>query len=577
MNVVGSLKQLKRASVLILFLVSSLASAQQALTDEQLAQAKQAAERASVDVGQYVQRADNLTDRAQKTAISTDLVPAFGQNLFESGIETSRQSGVNPSYSIAPGDKISVQLWGAVSFAEVLTVDGQGNIFIPDIGPVKVSEINASELNKTVTDRITAIYTSNVNIYVNLLTSTPVGVFVAGPVTRPGQYAGLSSDSILHYLKRAGGIDTERGSFRHITVMRNGKAVQQYDLYTFLRDGVLPAFSFRDQDVILVAQQGHVVTVEGAARNPFRFELSEDASQGSDLIDFANPMAKVSHVAVTGTRASGPISVYMPIDAFSAFDIADGDTVLFNDDLRPQVLSVQVSGSYIGPSYYAVQNDARLHDILAYIEVDPEQANIDAIYIKRESVAERQAELLEESLQRLERSIFTAPASSNGEAQIRGQEAQLVAQFIARARRIEPIGKVVVASNGNVANIRLEQGDEIVIPAKTDLVQVAGEVLMPQAVVFNNNATVSDYIAWAGGFTERANDERIAIVHPNGLLTFVDSDQSGYWYGSSDSIDIQAGDQILVLPAVDNKLMQSVKDITQIIYQIAVAANVAID
>jgi hypothetical protein len=33
----------------------------------------------------------------------------------------------------------------------------------------------------------------------------------------------------------------------------------------------------------------------------------------------------------------------------------------------------------------------------------------------------------------------------------------------------------------------------------------------------------------------------------------------------------------MVLPKVDSKTMQSVKDITQIIYQIAVAANVAIN
>ncbi|MCT8985722.1 hypothetical protein [Shewanella phaeophyticola] len=38
---------------------------------------------------------------------------------------------------------------------------------------------------------------------------------------------------------------------------------------------------------------------------------------------------------------------------------------------------------------------------------------------------------------------------------------------------------------------------------------------------------------------------------------------------------LRAGDQILVLPKVDAKIMQSIKDVTQIIYQIAIAANVA--
>ncbi|MGL4220092.1 MAG: SLBB domain-containing protein, partial [Shewanella sp.] len=130
---------------------------------------------------------------------------------------------------------------------------------------------------------------------------------------------------------------------------------------------------------------------------------------------------------------------------------------------------------------------------------------------------------------------------------------------------IQPLGKVVVADKGIIANIQLEQGDQIVIPNRTDLIQVGGEVLMPQAVVYNTNATLDDYVAWAGGFTERANDQRIAVVHANGLVEFKDK-------GS-----VQPGDQILVLPKVDSKTMQSVKDITQIIYQIAVAANVAIN
>lgn len=161
--------------------------------------------------------------------------------------------------------------------------------------------------------------------------------------------------------------------------------------------------------------------------------------------------------------------------------------------------------------------------------------------------------------------MFTAPASSDGEARIRAQEAQMVMQFVDRARKVQPLGKVVVSDSGKVANILLEQGDKVVIPIKTDLISISGEVLMPQAVVFNSNATIQDYVAWAGGFTERADDDRIAVVRANGLVEF------GHDY------TIKPGDQILVLPKVDAKTMQAVKDITQIIYQIAVAANVAIN
>jgi protein involved in polysaccharide export with SLBB domain len=565
----------------LLMCMSAFTIAQQSVTQAQLQQARDAGASDDVDLSQYIQSGGNSTGRNKPINMPSssgpmpagdeDLPPPYGANLFQGGFETERSDGLNSSYLVAPGDKISIQMWGTVNRADVMTVDNQGNIFIPDVGPVKVKDVPANRINGVVTQSIKSIYINNVSIYVNLLTSTPVSVFVAGPVLRPGQYAGLASDSVLFYLKRAGGIDPYRGSYRNIKVLRNQQVVLDYDLYDFLKEGKLAGFSFKDEDVILVKEQGAMVTVEGAARYPFRFELLQEKASGDDLIYYSRPLEKTSHVAITGNRNTGPISVYLPIDKFDEFKMVDGDVVLFNDDLRPQVLSIQVSGSYLGPSFYTVDTNTRLLDILSHIEVDPNQANYGAIYIKRESVVQQQKMLIDESLNRLERSIFTAPASSDGEARIRAQEAQLVSQFVARARLIEPLGKVILSENGKVANIRLEQGDEIVIPAQTDLIQVSGEVLMPQAIVYNPNATIRDYVAWAGGFSERANDERIAIVRANGLTVFIDSQSS--WLTDDNKHSLQAGDQILVLPKIDTKLLQAVKDITQVVYQIAIAAN----
>jgi len=567
---------------LVLVFMASMTTAQQSVTEEQLRQAQEAGASDRIDMSQYIQSSGNSTGRNQRINVPSSsgplpageegMPPPYGANLFKGGFESERSDGLNSSYLVAPGDKISIQMWGTVNRAEVLTVDNQGNIFVTDVGPVKVKDVPATRINAVVTQSIKTIYTNNVSIYVNLLTSTPVSVFVSGPVLRPGQYAGLASDSVLFYLKRAGGIDPYRGSYRSIKVLRDQEIVLDYDLYDFLKEGLLPAFSFKDKDVILVQEQGAMITVEGSARYPFRFELVKGETSGNDLTYYSRPLEKTSHVAITGNRNTGPISVYLPIDQFDIFNMIDGDVVLFNDDLRPQVISVQISGSYLGPSFYTVDKNTRLLDILSHVEVNPNQANYGAIYIKRESVVEQQKILIDESLNRLERSIFTAPATSDGEARIRAQEAQLVSQFVARARQIEPLGKVIVSENGNVANIRLEQGDEIIIPAHTDLIQVSGEVLMPKAIVYNPNATISDYVAWAGGFSERANEERIAVVRANGLTVFFDSPD--FWLTDENAQKLQAGDQILVLPKIDTKILQAVKDITQVVYQIAIAANV---
>ncbi|MGJ8581281.1 MAG: polysaccharide biosynthesis/export family protein [Psychromonas sp.] len=500
-----------------------------------------------------------------------DNPPPYGANLFAGGYETERVDGLNENYLIAAGDQINIWIWGAVSYSSVVTVDNQGNIFIPNIGPINVLDVPASDVNQLVQSKIKAIYTNNVEVYVNLLTATPVSVYLSGAIIRPGQYAGMASDSVLYYLKRAGGIDSERGSYRSIQIIRDNKILQEVDLYDFVQTGQLPTITFKDKDVILVKPQKSAVNVSGGVKNPFRFELKKKQTKGSELAQYAKPLVKISHVGIFGNRDSGPFSVYLTYQDFLNYTLQDGDSLVFNDDNHAQVIDVQVSGSYLGPSYFAVKKSTHLHDVLNAIPIVPSLTDNQSIYILRKSVAERQKQILDDSLDRLERSVFTAPAASDGEASIRAKEAELVMQFVEKARQVKPLGKVIVSDNGVTANILLEKGDQIVIPHYTDLINVGGEVLVPQAIVYNPNATLDDYVAWAGGFTDRADDDRVSIVRANGMVVFAKDDKE------AKSIKINRGDQVLVLPKVDTKIIQSVKDITQIVYQIAVAANVAID
>jgi hypothetical protein len=87
---------------------------------------------------------------------------------------------------------------------------------------------------------------------------------------------------------------------------------------------------------------------------------------------------------------------------------------------------------------------------------------------------------------------------------------------------------------------------------------------MPKALVFNGQKDVDDYVDNAGGFSTRADTRHILVVKPNGEV-----------FRSGDT-DVAAGDQILVLPLIDTKNMQVAKDITQILYQIAIATSVVL-
>ena len=502
--------------------------------------------------------------------------PPFAANLFLGGFESERTTGLNDNYLVAPGDKISIWLWGAINYSDVSTVDNQGNIFIPNIGPIRVANTRAGSVNQTVSSKIRQVYTNDVNVYVNLLTSTPVAVYVSGPILRPGQYAGLASDSVLYYLKRAGGIDFQRGSFRKIDVIRDNEVIATADLYAFFRNGKLPKISFKDGDTILVRPIGNTIVVETGARNSFTFEFSDEELTGEVVNYFARPGEFASHASVAGVRDNKQFARYLSLTDFESLPLKAGDTVEYVADNEAQIYRINVAGAFSGASQLMVDKGTRLLDVLDHIEADTTLSDTQNIYLLRESVAIKQREIIEQGLERLERSMYTAPISSTGEGAIRAQEAQLVADFIARARQVEPQGRVVVSENGDTANILLEPNDTIVIPEITDLIHIGGEVLLPQSVVFNPDADTEDYIAWAGGFTERAEDERILIVRKNGNVAFANID-NGILTANGSGAKLLPGDQIIVLPAIDTKVLQAVKDITQIVYQIAIAANVATD
>ena len=490
------------------------------------------------------------------------LPPPYGANLFDGKANMGGSTGVNPTYLIVIGDRIQIKIWGALQADQTVVVDPKGNIFIPEVGPVQVAGVPSSELQVVVTNAVKQVYFDNVEVYASLLSVNNITIFVTGAVRHPGQYSGLSNDSPLSFLQKAGGVDATRGSYRKINIVRDNSIVETVDLYAFLEGGYLPAHRFQDGDTIVVNPQGETVSVQGVTRSPFQFEFLNNPN-GQEISQYARPRSNVTHVAVKGSRPTGPFSTYIPYNEFLTYQFSDGDEIRFEADAQIQSIDITIEGSHQGPSFYSFKRDATLQEALDYIPVDVREADVQSIYIKRKSVAQQQQRMLDDALKRLEQSVLTAPASSDGEASIRAKEAEMVRQFVQQAKTTKAEGIIVVSETGKAANIRLEDSDVIVIPRKTDVVAIGGEVVMPQTVVYMQEAVLGDYLLKAGGLTERADAKRIIIMKPNGSVHM------------NPKIPIKAGDQIMVMPKVDAKNMQFTKDITQIIYQIAVAAKVA--
>ena len=95
------------------------------------------------------QQLDRIRDRTQP----------FGHTLFGGGFSSSETLGLNADYVVGIGDRIAVRVWGATSYDDVQEVDTQGNIFIPDVGPVRLGGVKNSNINSTVKSAVARVYT----------------------------------------------------------------------------------------------------------------------------------------------------------------------------------------------------------------------------------------------------------------------------------------------------------------------------------------------------------------------------------------------------------------------------------
>ncbi len=503
------------------------------------------------------------SDQPKLNDITDESLP-FGSNLFNGGFSNDREDGLNPDYVLQAGDRVSVRIWGATAFNDQLVVDHQGNIFLPAVGPIKVAGTRNRDLNKRVSRAVGTVFSDNVRVYTSLDGSQPVAVFVTGFVSNPGRFAGIPSNSALHFIDRAGGVNAERGSYRDISVLRGGEAIAVIDLYEFLIEGRMPSVQFQDGDTIVVAARKSTVRVSGDVSNPALFEILANNISGQEIAAMALLNPDVSYAGVSGMREQKPFSSYIPLDQFKNLQLENGDSVHFRADQHDQVIVVDVEGSHMGPSRYAVPRNTRLQELLDYIEIDRELADASSVSLKRKTIAIRQKAALEESLQRLEARYLTASSQTDGESAIRAQEAQLIGQFVKRARLVEPNGRLVVSDKGKIANILLQSGDTITIPNRSDSVLLSGEVLVSQAMLFQPGQRARDYIKRSGGFTQQALIDRIVLVHTNGEVS------------SGENPDVRSGDEIIVLPKVPVKNLQISATIVDILYKIAIAASVAV-
>jgi len=494
----------------------------------------------------------------------------FGANLFTGAFARQGATPFNPDYGVAIGDSIQIRFWGGFDYDAAATVDPQGNIFVPHVGPVHVLGVRNQDLQRLVDSGVRRVFRANVYSYASLAAAQPVRVFVSGFVNRPGLYNGTSMDSLLHYLDQAGGIDLDRGSFLDVQVKRGNLVRARFNLYDFILQGRMPLIQLADGDVIFVSPRQHNVLALGLAANAKRFEFQGDTLSVAALMQLAKPQAQATHVRITRNTGTLKNVEYYPLSRAADIGLQSGDSVEFTADKKPGTITVRVEGEHLSAQEYVVPYGTRLGQLMHPIRYS-ERADKSSLQLFRNSIKDRQKQMLDTALRRLEAAVLTVRSGTAEESQLRKAEAELMLQWVAKAKAIEPSGQILLAGGDNLEGLLLENGDRINIPAIDSLVLVSGEVMFPNTIALSRDKDIDDYIQSAGGYTQGADTSRIIIAHRDG--SFEDTEESGGWFSEQ---DVRPGDEILVLPEVDAKYRQLFKEVSTMIYQMALGARVVL-
>ena len=385
----------------------------QGYSDEQIENAALKIGRNSISDNQNDMKSDNSTaiqneqTTDEKSLILSNDFPEEGVNI-ESQIQSINQStvhfgydifngdpalfqatsagAVDPNYLIGPGDEIIVMLWGETQFRQVLTVDREGFVFIPEVGQVFVNGLNLNLLESKLFRVLSQSYASlnpqnrkpTTFIDVSLGNLRPLRIQVLGEVAQPGAYTVSPSATIFSALYYFNG-PTNAGSLRDIRLIRNGKEIVSIDFYDYLLTGKKP----KDQkllldDVIFIPKRLKTVTISGQVKRPGIFELKPNESL-IDLISMAGDLSVTAYldraqidrivpfnkrIELGMDRMVSDVDLKEIIENDKKYPLQDGDEIEVFSVLDGRENIVNLTGAVTRPGSYELEDSLSLSQLI---------------------------------------------------------------------------------------------------------------------------------------------------------------------------------------------------------------------
>ena len=270
-------------------------------------------------------------------------------------------------------------------------------------------------------------------------------------------------------------------------------------------------------------------------------------------------------------------------------------TVFSVNDLQVPIakrrIMVRIEGEVAQPGIYQAKPGESLTSVLQRAGGLTHDAYLFGSGLYREDVRKSQADNMQKLMRRLETESSTQIAqlsqsmgasSDAALAQTRLAAAQNAQrQALQRLKGIRPEGRIALGLEPELYNyinklpeIRVQNGDRLVIPSRPDFVYIYGAVNTESALIYRSGQTVGDYLKLSG-VGVAADRNAVIVVRADGSAFTTDNTA---WFGANvNNVKLMPGDAIVVPDKVDmesswSSIIRNTKDITQIFYQLGLGA-----
>ena len=230
------------------------------------------------------------------------------------------------------------------------------------------------------------------------------------------------------------------------------------------------------------------------------------------------------------------------------------------------LISVNISGAINYPGTYTLKSDSTLEDLYNLVGDFKEEAFLDGVILTRENVRERQLKAIESSEAILNKSLLYSFREE-------GEDLSDINLLTTLAKSIEPENLGRVAGNfsplaESSSETILFDGDRVIIPKISNVINIIGEVLNPIAFEYSEKISIESAIDKAGGYQPYADTRRIYIIKANGLI-----EKTGRSVFARNS-NLEPGDTIVVPRKINisNPAVKNLIPITQILSDLAFSA-----